>query len=44
MIENKYSTSLGEGEAKSKSMGDTSINYNIVTRKELNYDEITEQF
>lgn len=44
MIENKYTVSSGEKEVKSKSMGDTSISYNTVSRKEYTYKEITNQF
>lgn len=43
-IENKYETTTGNKEIKSKSMGDTSITYNTVTRKEYTYDEIVGQF
>lgn len=44
LIENKYEFATGNKEIKSKSMGDTSITYNTVSRKEYTYEEITNQF
>lgn len=44
LIENKYEANAGNKEIKRKSMGDTSISYNTVSRKEYTYEEIINQF
>nr|DAL22441.1 MAG TPA_asm: head to tail adaptor [Caudoviricetes sp.] len=44
LIENKYESTEGNKEIKSKTMGDTSITYNTVSRKEYTYEEILNQF
>lgn len=44
LIENKYESTEGNKEIKSKTMGDTSITYNTVSRKEYTYEEILSQF
>ena len=44
LIENKYEATVGNKEIKSKTMGDTSITYNTVSRKEYTYEEILSQF
>lgn len=44
LIENKYEATVGNKEIKSKTMGETSITYNTVSRKEYTYEEILSQF
>lgn len=44
LINSKYPNKDDKPEVKSKTMGDTSITYNTITKKEFSYAEITKQF